>query len=362
MNHDEQPDRLNETSQRGEGRLSDVSDEVLVRLAVAGMLTQYQDIDVPQAMAERIEKLVRAHIRQQAPASAPTRLRSLIRHATPSGRRRRTWRTLLSVAALLLLLLCIGTFTAAAHTLPGDPLYGVKQAENQFALFFANSPSTRAENTIGQLRNALNDLQTVAAAGRDSGVIQQTLDVVIAQTKSSQAAVAAVPAGPARDKARQDLASVLATEDQVLRALLDNVNWSTRVMFTLQLGVIGQAVPTIKQVSVSQQSGGILVVTVTGTNFTQQARLVINGQPQGMFSQQTATRLVGNMSQNNWRDDAQMVGVLNPDGTATQMQVVFHSSDDHGGRGGPGSGGTPTSGDDHGGSGKGGSGGKGSDG
>jgi hypothetical protein len=240
-------------------------------------------------------------------------------------------------------------------------------------LLFANSPSARAEAHIDELRNALNDLATVVRAGRGPEAIQQVLNTVTTQTQDAQASVAAVPPGSARDGVRQERASVLVAEDRTLRALLKKVNWSIRVALTQQLEAIGQSVPRIKQVSVSQQKDGTLVVTVTGMNFAPQAILILNGRPQGIFGQQTTGQMVGTMSQSNWGDDTQMIGVLNPDGTATQIQVVFHDTDDqqqqkggddHGGQNGLGSGrnSTPTSGDDHGGSGKGGFGGKGSDG
>ncbi len=69
-------------------------------------------------------------------------------------------------------------------------------------------------------------------------------------------------------------------------------------------------------------------------------------------------------------ESVQTIGVLNPDGTATELRVVFHvnddhqqqeGGDDHGGRSSPGRS-TPTPGDDCDGSGRRGSGRKGSDG
>lgn len=372
MKREEQLNHLIEMRQRDENPSNEVSDELRGRLAAAEMLARYQEIDVPLALAESIEKRVRVQIRQQARNSPPARLHVFPQPVPRRRNRHRLWKPLLS-AAVLLLLLCIGTLTAAASALPGDPLYGIKQAGNQFVLIFATSPSARAQNTIGQLHSALNDLEMVVKDGRSPAVMQQALNIVAAQTKAAQMAVATVPNGTLHDSAQQNLASALRGESQTLRGLLNKVSWSMRLAITQQLGAIGQAIPTITRVNVSQQNSETLVITVTGTHFASQTRLAVNGQLQDVSIQQTPTQLVVSLNRHNWREDAQMIGVLNPDGTATQVRVVFHghddqqeggndNGDDHGGHGGSGPGGsTPTPGDDHGGSGKGGSGGKGSD-
>ncbi|HET8846769.1 MAG TPA: hypothetical protein VFN35_35230 [Ktedonobacteraceae bacterium] len=376
MNREDQLDSLITALQQEKELSSDFTDEIRVRLAAAGRLARYQEINVPLALAEGVERRLRRYIRQQARVVSPRSLH-MVAHPVPFSRfrgRQRLWKSLLG-AAILLFLLCVGTLTVAAYALPGDPLYGVKQARNQFILLFTTSSSARASNTISQLQGALNDLEDVVKDGRSSGVIQQALNAVIAQTKAAQMAVANMPAGSLHTGMQQDLANVLLAENQTLRALLNKVSWSMRLAFTRQLGSIGQAVPTIKQVIVSRQSSDTLAVTVIGTNFAPQAQLVINGQLQENVGQQNPTQLIGTFNRHEWKDSGQMVGVLNPDGTAVQMQVIFHDNggeqeggDDSGGHGGHGSdNGTPTPGDDHGGPGKGGSGnggsgGKGSDG
>lgn len=377
MNREEQLDYLIDRRQQEQVQAAEVTNELHVRLAAAEMLIPYQKMEVPPAVAQGIEQSMRKHIQRQTQITAPVHFPASPQLLKSPRRKRRLFMPFLS-AAILLILLGMGAFTAMVHALPGDPLYGARQKGDQFVLIFAASPSDRAKETISQLQGALTDLETVVGDGRSSDAVQQALQTVIIQTKTAQAAVAALATGSVRASVEPDLMNALRSENQTLRALLNNVNWSTRLAFTQQLGVIGQSVPMIKQVSISQQSNDTLIVTITGAHFAPQARLVIDGQSRGTTSQQTLTELVETISQEDWQSDTALIGVLNPDGTAVQVQVVFHENKDqqpedgdgHGGKSGSGSGSgssgshdsTPSPGDEHGGSGKGGSGGKGSDG
>jgi hypothetical protein len=352
MNREEQLDVLIERSARREMPHARASDEVMVRLAAAETLAHLQGVVVPPALTERVEARLRARIHGQTLQTGKV---FPLPHAPA---RRRRWLTLLSAAVLVLLLVSIGTLTAAARSLPGDALYGLKQVEDRSALVFTGSPRARAEAEIGQLRSALADLRTVVAAGRTQDALQQAVSAVVSKTNDSRAAVAAV-SGADRVAAQHDLDTALSAEEQTLRSLLRQVNWPIRVALTQQLGALGDAIPTITQVSVSQQSDDTLLVTVRGTNFAPTAELVINGEPQGRGQQSTTTQLIVVISEASWQHEAQAIGVLNPDGTAAQTQGVFQGSDDkpnqqpggddHGGKSTPGPGTTPTAGDDNGG-------------
>jgi hypothetical protein len=220
------------------------------------------------------------------------------------------------------------------------------------------------------LRSTLADLNTVVNDGGDQNVTMQAFTLLGAKTTESRAAVADVPAGADRQAVQRDLNGALRAEEHTLRTLLSHTNyWQVRLAFTQQLGVLGDIVPTVTQVMVSQQSNGTYLLTLTGTNFAPDARLAINGRPLGVISQSASTQLVVVVNLSGWPHDAHTVdvGILNPDGTAAQVIVNGDDSpqggDDHGGHGTPQPGGTPTPGDDHGrhgGSGSGSSGGKGS--
>ena len=145
---------------------------------------------------------------------------------------------------------CVGVLTASARSLPGDALYSLKQAETQFTLTFAGAPQNRATLQIDHLRSALVDLNTVVNEGRDDDAIRLALDTVAAKTSDSQEAVAALPVDSEREAAQQDLDSAIAQEEQILRQLLNNVDWPVRLAFTQQLGALGDPVPTVTNVVV----------------------------------------------------------------------------------------------------------------
>jgi hypothetical protein len=221
----------------------------------------------------------------------------------------------------VLIIAGVGVFTVSARSLPGDALYSLKQAEKQFSLTFAGAPQNLATTQIDHLRNALVDLTTVVNEGRNDDAIRLALDTVAAKTSDSQAEVAALPADAVREATQRNLDSAIAEEEQILRQLLNKVDWSIRLAFTQQLGSLGEPVPTVTNVVLRTQSNGMFLITLTGSNFAPQAQLMIDGQQNGMVSQSTPTQLVAISSNARWSPGAYALGVSNPDGTAAQMIV-----------------------------------------
>jgi uncharacterized membrane protein YgcG len=360
MTPEEQLDRMIEARNDNGSRRPVGDDEVTARLRAADTLAGLNQIEVPEAFAARLE----ARVRQRARSLNQHNNRfTFVPRASSSEKARpliyrRAWVTALAMAATLLVA-CVGAFTAAASSLPGDPLYGVKQFEQQVSLTFAGDAQGRAQVSISHLRSAVADLTSEVADGRSDADIMQALAIVANNTRDSQAAVAAIPAGPDHDTAQQDLAGALADEDQALRQALSRVDWALRVAFTSQLGALGDAVPTITQISVQEQNDNSRLVTITGTNFTPQTVLVINGAPGGTVISQTPTRLVVLVGQNEWSGSHSSLGVQNADGTAAQGRFDDdgHDGGDDNNGGTPGATRTPDDdGDDHGGSGGGSSG------
>ncbi|HEY7347193.1 MAG TPA: hypothetical protein VH599_02655 [Ktedonobacterales bacterium] len=351
MNREEDLDRLIEQRLSDASWQPDMSDDEAARIAAAQAILRLNTVEPPPALTERIESRIRARARAHHNGHI-ARLRLLPRAGERSRRVsvRRAWVSALSAAAVLLLAF-FGVTTAAARSLPGDLLYGLKSWEQQIALASAGSPADRANIQISQLQSALADLETVVGDGRSDADITQALTIVAADTRDSQAAVAATPAGPERDAAEQSLAKALQGETMTLYRLLKQVGWSLRLAFTQQLGALGVPIPTVTQVSATEGSNDTVTLTLTGTNFAPGARLVINGRALGTVSQNSATTLIAMISHSDWRDDKISVGVLNPDGTAAQKIVNTDDDhhdgsggDDHGGQGTPGS--TPEPGDD----------------
>jgi hypothetical protein len=302
MKREEDLDQLLDLKLAQGQRLSVDNEEIAACLAAAERLSRLQGIDVPGEVAARLAQSVRARARsyelspqngrtfsdQQALQPAPARIYPQTRRTLGH---RASWVALLGVAALLIL-----AFTGLlAHRLPGELSSRSQQAEHQLTPTFANDPQAR-------VRVDLQLLQSVAA-----------------RTSACREAVAAVPAGSGRATTQQALSSVLAQEEQTIRQLLSQVDWPMQLLFTRQLGVLGEAVPTVSHVTLSAQSNGSFLVTLTGTHFAAQAKLMVDGQPTGTLSLVTPERLVAIMRSSRPFPEADAFGVLNPDGTAAQI-------------------------------------------
>src|SRR5260370_15580558 len=127
MNPDEYVDRLIERRERGEKQVPVITDEVAASLAAGEVLTQLREIAVPPEFAGYLELYLRARARnfgQQTSTALP-----VVRPRGHAGVRR-SWTAVLGFAAVLLAA-CISILPASAQSLPGDTLYGLKQAEDQ---------------------------------------------------------------------------------------------------------------------------------------------------------------------------------------------------------------------------------------
>jgi hypothetical protein len=341
MNQEEYLDQLLEARRYGRTQPSANNDEITASLAAAEMLTRLREIEVPAEFASRLEVSLRARVnsrRSIQPNSQTlsnenilpiTRRRSSAN--TRSAPRQRAWIALLGIAAMLVLAFA-GLLALSAHTLPGGSLSGPRHVGNQATSpVLNNSPQSQVNSDILLLRNALADLRTAVNNQSSDAVIQMALQTVAARSHDCQNAVKAVPGGPDHDTAQQNLNAVLTEEEQTVRQLLTQVDWAMRLLFTQQLGFLGDPVPTITHVSIHTQSNGTYLVTLTGTHFAPQARLMFKGQPDGTVSQATPEQLVAIIHSSQGLPDTHAFGVLNPDGTAAQL--VRTGGGDHNGSG-----------------------------
>src|SRR5258708_37169912 len=224
MNPEEYVDRLIERRERGEKQLPVINDEVAASLAAGGVLTQLGEIAAPPEFAGYRELYIGARARsfgQQTSNAIP-----VVCPGSRAGSQRflarRSWTAVLGFAAVLLAA-CISILTASARSLPGDTLYGLKQAEYQLTLNFASGPQDRASAQIDQLRNALVDLRTAVTAGRADDAIGLALSSVAAKTHASRGAVAALPASAEPEAAQRDLDGVPGQDEDAGRPLLNHV-------------------------------------------------------------------------------------------------------------------------------------------
>ena len=332
MKPEEYLDRLIERREHGIEPFPVLNDEIAASLAAAQTVAQLNQIDIPPAFAQKLELSIRSRARDLArqngrilPTTQPLSTLRIPGSLGPSrlshpqrSQPRRVWIAALGIAAMLLVA-CVGILTVSARSLPGDALYGLKQAEERFEINFASNPQDRISVQIDQLRSALTDLNTVANSGRGDDAIRLALNTLADKTNNARGAVAALPAGTDRDAAQQNLDGILAEEDQTLRGLLNHVDWPIRLAITGQLGALGDPVPTVTHVTELTQSNGTLLITLTGTHFAPDTRLVIDGQPGGTVIRNTPQQLVAVISNLNGLYGEYEFGVLNPDGTAARM-------------------------------------------
>ena len=323
MKPEEYLDRLIEKHENGMEPLPVINDEVTASLAAAHALARLNEIDIPPNFARKLELSIRSRARDLARQNnnsfSTTRPLSIPRSPRPQrSQPRHAWITALGIAAALLLA-CVGILTASARSLPGDALYSLKQAEEQFTLNFTNNPQDRVNAQINQLHSTLTDLDTVVSAGRGDDAIRQALNTITNKTNNIRTAVAALPPGASRDTAQRNLNNVLGEEDQTVRHLLNQVDWPTRLAFTGQLGALGDPVPTVTHITTLVQSNRTLLITLTGTNFAPGAFLVMDGQQAGIVTGNTQGQLSVIISNATGLFGEHEIGVLNPDGTAAQM-------------------------------------------
>ncbi len=303
--------------------------EVAACLQAAERLRQVKQVAVPAAFAHRLEQSLRARLRSSPSLQQDDRVFLDKDNISPTSHdystnvryapKRRARAVLLGAAAVLILAFT-GLLALAAHTLPALLPSGSGQTVSQTTPSFAPNAQARVQAEIALLQSALADLRTAVKDQRGDPGIQSALKTVITRTSECQAAVAEVPAGNERTSAQQDLSQVLAQEVQTLRQLLPSLDWPLRVLFTHQLGVLGEAVPTVTRVQVQALANGTLLIILTGTHFAPLARFMLNGQPAGRVNSVTAEQLVVILNSSEFSPKPRAFGVLNPDGTAAQIQ------------------------------------------
>lgn len=329
MNPEEQLDRLIDQHQRG-GWPQAATPEERGALGAAEALLSLRSVAPSPAFSVNLELQLRARARTLA-AGGP--LRRVAARPLPMRR----W-AVVAAAAVLVALASLGVLRAAAMSLPGDPLYGIKAWQNAVRLDQAGSPADRAQVQLQELQAAIADLRTEQQARRSDDDLRAALAVVAQMTAAARTAVAQVSASAAHDADAADLAATFQQEDTTLRQGLAVADWPVRVAFTGQLGALGDAVPAISAATFAPGADSV-TVTLTGANFAAGARLVVNGAPLGTVQRVTPTTLTAQVAE--LPEGAVRVGVLNPDGTAAETTTNPSFTPGDNGHGPPGATETP---------------------
>lgn len=169
-------------------------------------------------------------IGQRGRIAAPAGLRAGLRASllaapvAPPARRRGwsrggLWRSLIA-AAVVLSIIAGSAGSAAAASLPGDPIFELKRAVEELQVALAPDAAARLDLLVEQADRRLNDLGTVA--GRAPGALGPATDAYLAAVQRLHQAVSevqAAPAAPARMVALERAALAAARHVSVLEAL-----------------------------------------------------------------------------------------------------------------------------------------------
>ncbi len=155
-----------------------VAAELAPLLQMATALDELPDIQP----APEFERATRARLLQLPPPARVARARAT--RALPALR--------FAFAALLLvavaLLTSTGVANAAEASLPGEPLYAVKRANENVALFFAGDAARQAQLRLAYADKRLDEVEKLRAAGQ-SDLAAQTLDAYAVELRAARAGV-----------------------------------------------------------------------------------------------------------------------------------------------------------------------------
>ncbi len=294
--------------------------EVDALAALARHLQSAPPLQVDPAFARRVEGRILArnaalYRKQSAPSwwswlfPRPQRMRPMVR-ATLC-----LW--------LLVLLLGTGVLVAAAQSSnPANPLSGIKSWEQHAQLLLANSPTDRAELDIQIAHDRLHPLADLTDLAHAKAYSQALVDLD-QQINAATQAINALPAGPNHARLASELALLEANARHTLRGLLHQLALPGRLVTTDELGRLGDAVPRFSRVEVtlSAQPHGQATISITGDDLQPGAQLLVDGQlsqARGSIQDGVSTFVA------NWVGTRrpQSVGILNPDGTASQTTAM----------------------------------------
>jgi hypothetical protein len=257
-----------------------------------------------------------------------------------------------AVAAALALVIGGGTLTAAAHALPGSPLFGVRKLEQNVQISLASSAADRVRLHLAYASDALAALDAVVAGHGGDPAYADALNALREEDQAAASGVAELPSGSERDSLAAQVDALRSRERQDLRAALPTLGWPDRIATTDALGQADDTVPTVTSTTIGrgvsgnggggESDGHRWQVIVQGTGFQPGAVLLVNGVPAGTVTNVSPTELQAEVSAAGAGSFAGSIGIGNPDGTAAVTTQI--SQPDRG----PGPQATTTPGHDHG--------------
>lgn len=300
------------------------------------------------------------------PASTPTRQREMPPRRGVTSLRSRFPRLLpQAIAASLVLILGVGTLTAAAAARPGSFLFPLRRFEQGVQLGLSGSAADRFRLHLGYANDALTTLDSVHGdSDHSKSAYTQALTTLSDEERAAEKELAAVPSGTERDTLTAQLQAFKTQAAHDLFAILGSsaaLDWQNRVAATQVLGQLGAQVPHIDAVRLSRiddtsHTGDSVSgsrdthswqVTISGTGFTPGAQVMLNGHTAGTVTQLSPAQIIALVKTDDSGIAAGLIGIEESDGTAAQANDSTLNDDGHSGA--PGVIATPTSrsGDNH---------------
>lgn len=251
---------------------------------------------------------------------------------------------LLGVAlSLVLVVMLLGTgvlVVAAQITNPNNPLYVVTCRVERACVSPTSLPADQAESNLQLARNWLNTLASLADPAH-AGDYEHALSDFDQKLTAAAQSIAALPAGPNRDRLSSKLAQLQADARQTLQGLLLRLALPEQLATTNELGRLGAAVPHLTSVTITLPAhpNGQATVSLSGDDLQPGATLLVDGRPvtaTGM-PQQGAYVFLANW---NGKQHPHTVGLLNPDGTVAETTAITVKSPVGNGNGNGNGGGT----------------------
>ena len=285
------------------------------------------------ALARRLQQ---AHQLQVAPDFARQLERRLLRRSAElqlqRGSRRRSFFSLLrarpatsAVLSICLLLCLLGTGVlalAAQASTPTSPLYGLKRWEQTVQIQLSGSPADQATLDLQFAREQLQTLSSLASTAHASAY-QEALSDLNQQVNAAASAITKLPASAHRAQLVGELAGLKGDAIGVLRGLLARLALSEQLGTTTELARLGDTVPLLRQASLTlpDHPNERATISFTGTDLQPGAHLLLNGK----VIDETGTLQGGQVVfvvDWNGNQHPSSLGILNPDGTATETTAI----------------------------------------
>lgn len=250
-------------------------------------------------------------------------------------------RALATAIALCLLIFLFGTgvlAVAAQVSNPENPLYTLKNWEQQVQVSMAGSPESRASLDVQFAREKLGTLAQLAGPAHVQAYRQALADFD-QQVSIAAGAIRNITSQAERTRLSSELASLEGDARYTLRGLLPQLPLAERLLTTEELGRLGDTVPRLRSVEVvlPAHPGEQATIIITGDDLQPGVQLLVNGQP---VDAQSAWQNGSYIFTADWNGEprTQSIGILNPDGTLAQTAAITLKSTTGTGNGNNGNG------------------------